>query len=273
MKTDHLMGSPHSVRITESRRENDSTVVLGFDLSYLNCEIHPGEFLMVWIPGVDEIPMSVSSWTPPIAEITVKSVGEATRELSSFNKGDWIGVRGPFGSQFDISAEHPLLIGGGIGIAPLRLLAQSFLRANKEIYLIAGAKTETELVLYDFEIIDDDRFHLIITTDDGSMGKKGYATDIAQELLKECTFDKMYTCGPEIMMFKLHLLAKQYNVKFEASLERYMKCGCGICGTCGIDPCGELVCIDGPIFSGNQLDKMSDFGRSYRDSTGQKKSF
>jgi dihydroorotate dehydrogenase electron transfer subunit len=75
------------------------------------------------------------------------------------------------------------------------------------------------------------------------------------------------------MMVGLHQLAKMQKIPFEASLERYMKCGCGICGTCGIDPNGELVCVDGPIFSGVQLEKMNDFGRSYRDSTGQRKKF
>ena len=273
MEVDQLMGSPRSVQIAEVHKENDTTTILEFDLSHLDCDIRAGEFLMIWVPGIDEIPMSVSSWKPPIGEITVKSIGEATRRLAGLSRRDWIGIRGPFGNHFDINAEHPLLVGGGIGIAPLRFLVQEFLKMKKEVYLIEGAKTRTELILYDFDNIDENHLHLVITTDDGSVGRTGYATDIAQELLEEYTFDRIYTCGPEIMMSKLHHLAKRHKIGIEASLERYMKCGCGICGTCGIDPCGELVCIDGPIFSGEHLDKMNDFGRSYRDSTGQKKEF
>ena len=273
MKVDRLAGSAHSVQIVASRRETDTTVTLEFDMSYLDCDIYAGEFLMIWIPGVDEVPMSVSSWDPPTAGITVKAIGDATEKLAGLGKGDWIGIRGPFGNRFEREGERVLVIGGGIGIAPLQPLVYVFLEMKKEVYLVVGARTATDLVLYDFEGIKNERFHLYISTDDGTAGKQGFVTDIAQELIEQQSFDKIYTCGPEIMMVKLHQLAKQQGVKFEASLERYMKCGCGICGTCGIDPCGELVCIDGPVFSGEQLDKMSDFGQSYRDSTGQKKEF
>ena len=74
-------------------------------------------------------------------------------------------------------------------------------------------------------------------------------------------------------MAKLYDIAKSSGIKIEASLERYMKCGCGLCGTCAIDPNGELVCLDGPVFSSEQLKKLGDFGHSFRDSTGQKKQY
>ncbi len=273
MDIDRLAGSPHSVQIITAKRETDMAFTLEFDISYLDCDIHAGQFLMVWIPGVDEIPMSVSSWDPPIAGITVKIVGDATEKLAKFGKGDLIGIRGPFGNHFIQEGENALVIGGGVGIAPLRPLVYGLLEQMKDVSLVVGARTAAELILYDFENIKNDRFHLHISTDDGTAGQKGFATDIAKRLIEKQSFDKVYTCGPEIMMVRLHQIARQQGINFEASLERYMKCGCGICGTCGIDPCGELVCIDGPVFSGEQLDKMSDFGLSYRDSTGQKIEF
>ena len=92
-------------------------------------------------------------------------------------------------------------------------------------------------------------------------------------MLDKKNYDRVYACGPEIMTHKLYLLANEHNTEFEASLERYMKCGCGLCGTCGIDPYGELVCLDGPIFTGVQLGRMKDFGQFYRNSTGQKKQY
>ncbi|MFW9931184.1 MAG: dihydroorotate dehydrogenase electron transfer subunit [Candidatus Thorarchaeota archaeon] len=273
MEIDRLAGSAQSVRIAAIRRETDTAFTLEFDFSFRERDIHAGEFLMIWIPTVDEIPMSVSSWNPPIAGITVKAIGDATSKLTRLEKDDWIGIRGPFGNHFKQDARNALVVGGGIGIAPLRPLVLGLLDDNRDVHLVVGARTAAELILYDFEDLRDEKFHLLISTDDGTAGRKGFATDIARELIEQYSFDKVYTCGPEVMMAKLHQIAKKQNIRFEASLERYMKCGCGICGTCGMDPCGELVCIDGPIFSGEQLDKMSDFGHSYRDSTGQKIGF
>lgn len=273
MEIGRLTGSFRSVRISGKKVENISTVTLEFDLGYLSRDIHPGEFLMIWIPGIDEIPMSVSSWNAPIAGITVKSIGEATEGLASLDEGSWIGIRGPFGNHFVQDAERALVVSGGVGVAPLRPLVYGLLDAKKEVSIIVGARTDRELILYDFENLKNDNFQLVISTDDGTKGLKGYATEIAQDLIERNTFDKIYTCGPEIMMAELHKIAKQHAIRFEASLERYMKCGCGICGTCGMDSCGQLVCVDGPIFSGEQLDRMDDFGHSYRDSTGKKVKF
>jgi len=273
MEIDRLMGSANSVQIIRTRKETMTSTTLEFDLPNLNSDIKAGEFVMVWIPGVDEIPMSVSFWDTPRASITIKEVGDATKHLSSLSVGDWIGIRGPFGNHFTLDAEKALLVGGGIGIAPLQSLVYELLDTEKEVHLIVGAKTKDELILYDFEEIAIDSFHLYITTDDGTVGQKGFVTDKVKELLESYKFDKIYTCGPEMMMVTLLQIARSYGISFEASLERYMKCGCGICGTCGIDSGGELVCIDGPIFTGEKLNKMNDFGQSFRDSTGQKKEF
>ena len=81
----------------------------------------------------------------------------------------------------------------------------------------------------------------------------------------------MYTCGPEIMIAGLYDIAKKSKISFQASLERFMKCGCGICGTCAMDPSGQLVCRDGPVFTGKQLAGLTDFGKYHRDAVGMKK--
>jgi dihydroorotate dehydrogenase electron transfer subunit len=83
----------------------------------------------------------------------------------------------------------------------------------------------------------------------------------------------MYTCGPELMMVGLYDLAKKRKIGFQASLERFMKCGCSICGTCAMDPTGQLVCADGPVFTGEQLAKLTDFGKYLRDAVGMKKMY
>jgi dihydroorotate dehydrogenase electron transfer subunit len=265
-----LMGSPSSVQILEVTKENSSTTSLRFELPTTIERIEAGQFVMVWIPGVDEIPMSVSYWKAPEAEITVKSIGEATESLCKLKKGDWIGIRGPFGKGFSSDSKSALLVGGGIGIAPLRPLVYDLLEKSVKVTLLIAAKTKEELVPYDFKDSPEVGFSLKFATDDGSAGYKGFATEAVHDIIKENAFDRMYTCGPELMMKELHTIAKENEIAFEASLERYMKCGCGLCGTCGMDPNGELVCIDGPVFSGDQLTKMDDFGKSYRDSTGKR---
>ncbi|MCK5150568.1 MAG: dihydroorotate dehydrogenase electron transfer subunit [Candidatus Thorarchaeota archaeon] len=273
MDTEKRMGLPVSVRILSSEKENECITTLRFELPHLKRDILAGEFVMVWIPGLDEIPMSISFWEKPVAAITVKSIGDATKGLANQEVGEWLGIRGPFGTHFSQSSEHALVVGGGIGIAPLRPLVTTLLKEQKKVVLLVGARTENELILYDFETLKNPDFTLLIATDDGSRGRKGYATSVAQDLIMENDFDMIYTCGPELMMAKLYEIAKSKGIEIEASVERYMKCGCGICGTCAIDPKGQLVCVDGPVFSSKKLDALGDFGRSYRDSTGQKKKY
>jgi dihydroorotate dehydrogenase electron transfer subunit len=228
---------------------------------------------MIWIPGIDEIPMSICKWSPPSVGITVKVVGEATEALSKKVEGDWIGIRGPFGTSFDLTSNNALLVGGGVGVPPMRFLAERLLSQGIETTLIIAAKTKDELILYDFLDRKESELTIEVATDDGSMGFKGFATELAKQLLENNEFDTIYTCGPELMMVGLYKIAKDQRISFQASLERYMKCGCGICGTCAMDPTGDLVCIEGPVFSGKQLDRISEFGEYHRDATGVKKKF
>ena len=107
----------------------------------------------------------------------------------------------------------------------------------------------------------------MISTDDGSKGYKGLASDLAKEEIAKEKFDQVLTCGPEIMMKKLYDICK--NIPFQASLERYMKCGFGICGQCCIGE-GLRVCKEGPVFDGKTLKKIQDFGIYTRDASGRK---
>lgn len=273
MKMEDLMGNPQSVRISRIIQETAMIKTLQFPF---NTQVvsEPGQFLMIWVPDVDEIPMSISLQDNSSIALTVLPVGESTRQLCSLSAGDWIGIRGPFGSSFDVSCESALVIGGGVGMAPLRPLVYVLLRRNIEVILLIAAKTENELVFYDeFASLSSSHFTLEPATDDGTLGYKGLATDAAESLLANHDFDMIYTCGPELMMATLYKSSLKHRIPFQASLERFMKCGCGICGTCAMDPTGHLVCIDGPVFTGEQLSKFTDFGRYYRDVVGIKKAF
>jgi dihydroorotate dehydrogenase electron transfer subunit len=108
----------------------------------------------------------------------------------------------------------------------------------------------------------------LVSTDDGSFGYHGFASDLAKKILEKERFDQIITCGPEKMMKKILELGLEYKIPVQASLERHMKCGIGICDSCAID--GWHVCKDGPVFDNKKLGKMKDFGRFKRDASGRR---
>jgi dihydroorotate dehydrogenase electron transfer subunit len=228
-------------------------------------EITPGQYYMIWIPGVDEIPMSVSFIEKDERAITFRNVGKATSVLSSLKKGDRIGVRGPFGNGFHLTGKTMLFVGGGTGIAMLTPLIEQATKKGAKATVILGVKTKKELFFE--ERIQKTKATVYITTDDGSKGYKGFATEYAKQLLQKEKFSSVYTCGPEIMMKRLLGLCKQ--ISFQASLERYMKCSIGLCGQCCIGH-GLRVCKEGPVFDGETLQKTTDFGIFRRDASGRK---
>jgi dihydroorotate dehydrogenase electron transfer subunit len=108
---------------------------------------------------------------------------------------------------------------------------------------------------------------LVIATDDGSLGQKGYITDVVLHSTIRPSH-AIYACGPEMMLRALYHLCRERGLSGQMSLERYMKCGFGICGQCSLD--GYLVCTDGPVFNVDQLDGLRDFGRTHRSATGRR---
>lgn len=256
------MNYPKIVKINKTKIEAKNTKTIFFNFSE---KVNPGQFFMIWIPGVDEIPMSVSYIEKDQKGITFRVVGDATEKLYELKKDDKIGIRGPFGNGFEIKGNNILFIGGGTGIA---MLLPAIIKAKEKKIkntVILGVKNIDELFFESLVKKYSDR--LIVTTDDGSKGFKGFATDIAKELSKKDNYDSIVTCGPEIMMKKLFEIFKDRS--FQASLERYMKCCMGLCGQCCVGE-GLRVCMDGPIFDEKQLSKIDDFGRYKRDQTGKK---
>jgi dihydroorotate dehydrogenase electron transfer subunit len=255
------------VRIQGIREENPTVKTIVFQDKY-SSEAKPGQFVMVWIPGVDEVPMSLSSTNSGgFSSITVAEVGEATTALHQRKVGDLLGIRGPYGNSFALASGKVMIVGGGTGLTPLVPLVDSLSKLPTKISFLIGAKTQDELFF--LETIEKAVSKVKVTTEDGSYGLKGLVTDVAGQILKKERFNMIYACGPEKMMLKLCLLAEQYKTAFQASLERYIRCGIGICGSCCI---GEYrICKDGPVFSGQQLRKVqNEFGRFKRDVDGSK---
>ncbi len=234
--------------ITEIVDETPTIKTFFLDTSF---EFVPGQFVMVWVRGVDEIPMALSYENA----ITVQKVGEATSALFELDVCDSIGIRGPFGNGFDIKKGSSLIIAGGVGAAVLAPLAERL----SEVTTLLGARTKDELL---FRQRFEDAGVLKIATDDGSEGKQGYVTDLIDDVR---SYSQVYCCGPEAMMKKVLDMVDPSIAQF--SVQRYIRCGIGICGACCLN--GLRVCKEGPVFSGRFL-KNSEFGMYKRDECGRR---
>lgn len=269
---------PKTYRIKEIRVETDMVKTFTFDGSL---GAKPGQFVMVWVPGIDEVPMSVAYDDGAETKITFFAVGETTKVLTHFQIGDLVGLRGPFGTHYEWdSGDHIVLVAGGYGAAPMYFVASEAVKNGCTLEAIVGARSKEHL-LYLEELESLKHCSLHVSTDDGSMGHKGYNTQVLDELLevaadpdaKDPPIDKVFACGPEMMLKSVLTVCDKHKVPCSLSLERYMKCGFGICGNCCVDPLGIRLCTDGPVMSGDVCRKIEEFGKYHRDDLGKKHEF
>ncbi|MEM4379860.1 MAG: dihydroorotate dehydrogenase electron transfer subunit [Thermoplasmatales archaeon] len=235
-------------KIIEIVREGEEIYTIKFNSNF---SARPGQFIMVWIPGGKEVPMSLSSVSNPLS-ITFRVYGETTRALANLKKGDKIFFRGPYGNSYPEPKGKVAYVAGGTGLASLISMIRSY---DGDVYV--GAKTRKELFLI------EERFN--IATDDGSMGWKGNVVDLFKSHALE--YDFIYVCGPEQMEKALVDSIPPSKKNVYISLERLMKCGIGICDSCSIN--GFRVCKDGPVIEINDLRKLDEFGRVRRTESGR----
>lgn len=232
----------------------------------------PGQFVMLWIPGQGEIPLSISDYSVDegILELVIAKVGKVTTYIHErLKEGDLVALRGPYGRGFSVVRESTcLIVAGGCGLAPFPFLVRKLLEARSSVDVILGFKTASE-VFHVAKFVHLAR-RTFVATDDGSYGLKGTVVDVIKGVVDIKGYDIVYVCGKEKMMKAVVDLCREHNVRCEASLERYMKCGIGICGACVLDPLGLRVCRDGPVFSSTILALIEDFGQSWRDHCGRK---
>jgi dihydroorotate dehydrogenase electron transfer subunit len=235
---------PRAARIAQKTMENSRTVSLILNASM---PAVPGQFAMLWLPGVDEKPFSIAGRDP--LTFAIAKVGPFSEALHSLGPGDTLWFRGPFGNGYSMTKGRTLLVGGGYGAAPLLFLAHELLAVRGKrgaLPAVAlGAREEADLLFVP-------RFRALglethIATEDGSAGAKGRVTDVVASLLDSGLFERLYACGPEAMLDALGSLCGSRKLPAELSHEAYMRCGIGLCGSCEHD--GRLVCMDGPVFS------------------------
>jgi dihydroorotate dehydrogenase electron transfer subunit len=185
-----------------------------------------------------------------------KEVGKGTRLLSKRRPGEIIRVLGPLGKGFRLIHDRPcILVGGGLGIASLLLLAERLKQSGKLIILLGAGNASGIPTIEDFSRLTR-YFH--VATEDGSLGQRGIVTDMLAQTLREITgMAQIYTCGPWPMMKAVYHLARNKNIPCQVSLEAVMACGLGLCLGCAVpksDNRGFLhVCKEGPIFDADQV--------------------
>ena len=208
-------------------------------------DMRAGQFVELSVPGFYlRRPISVADSADGVLTLLVKEAGEGTKKLRTVKSGDTVDALTGLGNGFDTNAERPLLVGGGIGCAPLYKLAKDFAAAGVRPTAVLGFRNAAE-VYYAEEFA---RFcDVVIATDDGSAGVRGNAVSAAESI----DFDRFYACGPQVML----RAAAEKLVYGQVSLEARMGCGFGACMGCSIKTTKGYarVCKEGPVFEAEEV--------------------
>lgn len=257
---------PHSVRIVE--RIQESTSIFTWHLSFVDAGLHehyvyhPGQFNMLSLPGIGEVPISiVSDPQAPLLGHTIRAVGRVTRAMARLREGDLIGLRGPFGHGWplaDIAGHDVLLITGGLGCAPLVSVIHYVMQRRDQfgrIAIIQGVKHAEDLIwrrqYEQWEQRAD--VQVLLAADVAGAGWRwhvGLVTDLLDRVDLDVATARVMMCGPEPMMraSASHLLSMGSRAEqIWLSMERNMQCATGHCGHCQYGP--DFICKDGPVFA------------------------
>ncbi len=237
-------GLPYSATIREVRVENYR--IRTFVLDALMPQARPGQFVMAWLPGLEEAPFSLAYHAPVM--ITVARVGPFTEALHQLAAGDQLWLRGPYGQPFqaETGVHRPLLVGGGYGVAPLAFLAETLLADGQRPVVLVGGRSAAD-------IIGLERFRQmgvpsVVTTEDSSLGEAGLVTSPVERMIRSGEGEALYGVGPHGMLQALESLARTYKLPAQLSWEATIGCSVGLCGKCEHTD-GSLLCIEGPVRS------------------------
>jgi len=265
---------PRICRVRRIQRETPDTFTLELEPADSGPEpgFLPGQFNMLYAFGVGEIPISISGdpRRPRPLVHTVRAVGQVSAAICGLTRGDYLGVRGPFGSNWPVveaEGSDVVLVAGGIGLAPLRPALYQVL-AHRELYgrvvLLYGARTPREM-LYRRELERwRGRFDLEVEATVDTAGADWHGeVGVVTELIPRAAFDpeqvKAMICGPEVMMQFTVRALKKLGVSYDdvyISMERNMKCAVGLCGHCQWGP--KFVCKDGPVFRYAEIERLME---------------
>ena len=245
--------------VSEYIQLNDNYVLLKMTAPTELPDMLPGQFAELEVEGSSKTflrrPISINFIDKDNNEVwfLIQLVGDGTRHLAAVKRGQTINVILPLGNSFTMpenASERLLLVGGGVGTAPMLFLGEQLSKKGFTPNFLLGARSQNDLLQLD-EFTQYG--NVFTTTEDGSMGEKGYVTQ--HSLLSTQTFNKIYTCGPKPMMMAVAKYAKTNNIECEVSLENTMACGFGVC-LCCVENTTEghiCVCKEGPVFNIKKL--------------------
>lgn len=251
-----------TVELVGKRQLNRDNFLLLFEDPEIAGAALPGQFLMMAADADAETPfpllMRPFSFFGTEREqrfsVLVKTVGIGTRKMAAFAPGARVPVIGPIGNQFEVRpGRRPLLIAGGVGIAPFYLLSQRLIADGVRPTLFYGARSRGDLVtLEDFEKLG---VEVLAATEDGSLGHKGFVTDALAPFLSGRDDCDLMACGPTPMLAAVAGLAARQECPLQVSVECYMGCGFGACFGCAVETMEgyRLACRSGPVFDGRKL--------------------
>ena len=199
-------------------------------------------------------PMSIAEVDGNNISIIYKVVGSVTRDLATIKSNNYINVLGPLGNTFTVDYDKytPILIGGGVGLAPILNLSKCLDQKGINATTIIGAKS-----LNEHFINHNPNNNMFLSTDDGSVGIKGTVLDALDTILNDIENPKIFACGPEIMLLSLQKMLSKIHIPAQFSVESYMACGVGLCQGCAISTKKHneyyLVCKDGPVFEASEV--------------------
>lgn len=264
---DPMLSQSYLVREVSKETPDTFTLRLAPDAGSNGSSFQPGQFSMLWVFGVGELPISISGDPAEHDRLvyTVRSVGQATNALVTRGVGEGVGVRGPFGNGWPLAAARGrdvIIVAGGIGLAPLRPVIYEVLHHRQDygrLVVLYGARSPHDL-LYRKELATWARqreTQVLITVDYGGMswrGHVGVVTTLFKYARLKPTRSVAMVCGPEIMMRFVTRELENYGLgrnDIYLSMERNMKCAVGFCGHCQYGP--HFICKDGPVFRYEQL--------------------
>lgn len=243
------MKKNHIGKIENIKEINKNVYSLEFSAPTLN-NILPGEYISILCDGLTlRRPFSVADFNNGVVTVLIKRRGEGTKYLSNLKKGDKIEFCAPLGNTFTLDNKRTLLLGAGIGVAPLFYLNRKLKEKGAKTYFAAG-------FLGVNDIIGDLDF---VSTDDGTNEHKGSICDYLDKIITDFKPEKVVSCAPEPVLKCVAQAASKHGIESEVAMEKNMACGIGVCRGCviKIKKDGEVknatVCKDGPVFKGEEV--------------------
>ncbi len=259
MTTTYAKKHVNLLNIIDNKKINTQYFILKVQAPHDISNILPGQFVNILVTDTRHAflrrPISIYDIHPleRTIDLLIQVVGEGTHLLSKLKAGEQLDVLYPLGKSFSLleSGKIALLVGGGVGIAPLLFLAKKLYQKGVDVHILLGGKGSNNII----ETKNFEKYGKVyIATEDGSQGERGLLTQ--HSILRKSDFDMIYSCGPDAMMRAVANIAAEHTIECEVSLENMMACGIGSC-LCCVTPTKsghQCVCSDGPVFNTKTLE-------------------